>query len=105
MGRKLIDVSINIDVLFENEYFRNKLKEFLQEEKAYKTKEEDLSGKWYKLEDVIKMTGLSRSSIYFRMRDNEFPQPIKIGKRAIRWTHNDIIKWINGRIDTNNMIN
>ena len=105
MGRKLIDVSINIDVLFENEYFRNKLKEFLQEEKAYKTKEEDLSGKWYKLEDVIKMTGLSRSSIYFRMRDNEFPQAIKIGKRAIRWTHNDIIKWINGRIDTNNMIN
>jgi len=105
MQKKLIDVSINIDLLFENEYFRNKLKEFLKEEKEFETKKEDLSGKWYKLEDVIKMTGLARSSIYFRMKDNEFPQPIKIGKRAIRWTHSDIVKWINGKIDTNNIIN
>ena len=32
----------------------------------------------YRLPDVIKVTGLSRSSIYLAISKNQFPKPIKI---------------------------
>ena len=37
------------------------------------------------LREVCEMTGLSRSSIYAMMAAGQFPQPIRIGARAIRW--------------------
>ncbi len=36
-------------------------------------------------EEVEEITGLSRSAIYRMMRAGEFPTPIKIGPRAVRW--------------------
>ncbi len=47
----------------------------------------------YRLPEVITITGLSRSSIYLRMSTNEFPKPIKIGRRAVGWTEDSIITW------------
>ena len=32
---------------------------------------------------VIKRTGLSRSSIYLRMTNNEFPESVSLGGRAV----------------------
>ena len=49
--------------------------------------------KIYRLPDVMTITGLSRSSIYLRMSTNEFPKPIKIGRRAVGWTEDSIITW------------
>ena len=49
--------------------------------------------KIYRLPDVMSMTGLSRSSIYLRVSTNEFPKPIKIGRRAVGWTEDSIIAW------------
>jgi len=39
------------------------------------------------------MTGLSRSSIYLRVSTDEFPKPVKIGRRAIGWPEESIIAW------------
>ncbi|MCY4550603.1 MAG: AlpA family transcriptional regulator [Defluviicoccus sp.] len=36
-------------------------------------------------EEVEEQTGLSRSAIYRLMRAGEFPTPIRIGPRAVRW--------------------
>lgn len=47
----------------------------------------------YRLPEVITITGLSRSSIYLRMSTNEFPKPLKIGRRAVGWTEDSIITW------------
>ena len=47
----------------------------------------------YRLPEVMTITGLSRSSIYLRMSTNEFPKPIKIGRRAVGWTEDSIITW------------
>ena len=47
----------------------------------------------YRLPDVMNLTGLSRSSIYLRVSTNEFPKPIKIGRRAVGWTEDSIITW------------
>ena len=49
--------------------------------------------KIYRLPEVMKLTGLSRSSIYLRISTDEFPKPIKIGRRAVGWTEDSIIAW------------
>jgi prophage regulatory protein len=43
---------------------------------------------------VMGVTGLSRSGIYFAVKDKKFPAPIKIGKRAVAWKSSDINNWI-----------
>ncbi len=47
---------------------------------------------------VKEITGLSRSSIYLRIKNSEFPKPISLGGRAVGWLENDIQKWLSERI-------
>ena len=49
--------------------------------------------KIYRLPDVMNITGLSRSSIYLRISANEFPKPVKLGRRAVGWPEDSIIAW------------
>mgnify|MGYP001477017846 CR=1 FL=1 len=56
----------------------------------------------YRLPDVMNLTGLSRSSIYLRVSTNEFPKPIKIGRRAVGWTEDSIIAWQSTIKEANN---
>ena len=49
--------------------------------------------KIYRLPEVMTMTGLSRSSIYLRISANEFPKPVKLGRRAVGWPEDTIIAW------------
>ena len=35
--------------------------------------------------EVEKLVGLGRSAIYRQMRDGDFPTPIKVGTKAVRW--------------------
>lgn len=43
-------------------------------------------------------TGLSRSSIYLRMSNNEFPSSISLGGRAVGWLESDIESWLDEKI-------
>jgi prophage regulatory protein len=47
-----------------------------------------------KLPDVIKLTGLSKSSIYRGMRAGLFPRRCLIAPRAVAWSENEIQQWI-----------
>ena len=47
--------------------------------------------------EVEKRTGLSRSAIYRLMREEKFPAPVKIGKRAVRWPQSEISEFIAAR--------
>ena len=47
--------------------------------------------------EVEKRTGLSRSAIYRLMREENFPAPVKIGKRAVRWPQSEINEFIAAR--------
>lgn len=53
-----------------------------------------------KLPQVIKLTALSRSSLYSYIKNGEFPAPIKIGKRAVAWPEARVADWINQRVNT-----
>ncbi|MDE0784593.1 MAG: AlpA family phage regulatory protein [Planktomarina sp.] len=46
--------------------------------------------------DVEKRIGLSRSSIYAMMAEGRFPQPIKLGLRAVGWRSDDLQRWLDG---------
>ena len=47
-----------------------------------------------RLPEVKQSTGLSRSTIYLRMANNEFPKSISLGGRAIGWFEVDIQNWL-----------
>jgi len=54
--------------------------------------------KFLKIEDVLKMTCLSRTGLYQRIREGNFPRQIKIGKRATVWNEDLVINWMNNQI-------
>jgi prophage regulatory protein len=43
---------------------------------------------------VIELTGLSRSTIYLRIANGEFPRQISLGGRAIGWRETDVHRWL-----------
>lgn len=57
-----------------------------------------------RLEEVIKMTSLSRSTIYTLIQQGAFPKPIKIGKRAIGFIIDEIEKWLQSRMNSRTQI-
>ncbi len=46
---------------------------------------------------VQRRTGLSRSTIYAKMAEGDFPRLIKLGKRAVGWLDSDIDEWLESR--------
>ena len=46
-------------------------------------------------QEVQRMVGLSRSTIYDKMRAGTFPLPLKIGAKAVRWRMSEIEEWVN----------
>ena len=49
------------------------------------------------LQEVMRVTSLSRSTIYARMAAGEFPRPIRVGARGVRWRADEIMAWIDSR--------
>lgn len=47
--------------------------------------------------DVEARTGLSRTSIYRLMREGLFPEPLKVGPKAVRWVESEIAGWLAAR--------
>lgn len=46
---------------------------------------------------VMHVTGLGRSTIYRLMADREFPIPVRLSKRAVAWRRSDLERWSEGR--------
>ena len=44
-------------------------------------------------------TGLSRSTIYERVKTREFPVPVKIGARAVGWIESEITDFLTAQIE------
>ena len=50
-----------------------------------------------RMPQVIEMTGVSRAHVYALISREEFPRPIRIGRRAVGWKKNDVEAWIADR--------
>ena len=54
-----------------------------------------------RLAEVIKITGLGRSTIYGLMKDKKFPQNFYLSKRSVGWLESEIYSWLIDRIENN----
>jgi prophage regulatory protein len=43
-------------------------------------------------------TGLSRSTIYLRVKEGSFPKPVSLGARAVGWIESEIDDWLEQQI-------
>ena len=50
--------------------------------------------RFLKLKEVMQKTALSRSAIYRKMNDNNFPQSINLGDRAVAWVDSEVEDWM-----------
>lgn len=48
--------------------------------------------------EVEAKTGLSRSTIYQRIREKTFPLPISLGSKSVGWIKSEIDEWIAERV-------
>lgn len=48
-------------------------------------------------QEVERIVGLSRSSIYRLMQDEDFPRPVRVGRSAVRWKESDVKVWLESR--------
>lgn len=48
--------------------------------------------------EVCRRTGLSKSQIHRLVGESEFPQPIRLCKRAVAWVAADVEVWLQERI-------
>lgn len=55
------------------------------------------SGRMMRMPEVMALTGLSRTTIWRRLRDGSFPPAVRLGgerTRAVGWREQDIYDWI-----------
>ncbi|MGH7186797.1 MAG: helix-turn-helix transcriptional regulator, partial [Pseudomonadota bacterium] len=50
-----------------------------------------------RLPAVLQATGLARSTVYRMVAEHTFPAPVKLGRRAVAWRHDDVRQWAIGR--------
>ncbi len=47
-----------------------------------------------RIADVVRITALSRATLYRRIAARRFPPPVHLGGRACGWTPGELQKWI-----------
>ena len=55
------------------------------------------ASQFLRLPAVLKITGLSRTSIWRQIKAGTFPKPVKLGPRAVGWPASDIEEWARSR--------
>ena len=51
-----------------------------------------------RIREVCRRTGLSKSQVHRLIAELDFPQPIRLSKRAVAWVAGDVEAWLQTRI-------
>ena len=51
-----------------------------------------------RLRAVEERTGLARSSVYRAMREDNFPRPARVGRRAVAWVEAEVEAWLDTKL-------
>ena len=58
----------------------------------------DIAQRFLRLKDVIRITSLSRSTIYRYVASGMFPKQIQIAPKIVVWIESDVQKWMSEKI-------
>lgn len=47
-----------------------------------------------KIDEVIAQTNICRTTIYKFIREGQFPSPVRVGAKAVRWRQSDINEYL-----------
>ena len=47
-----------------------------------------------RLPEVMRLTGLSKTTIHRRYRAGSFPQPVRLGPQSIGWWREEVLEWL-----------
>ena len=47
----------------------------------------------FRMDEVCKLTGLAKATIYKNENEGSFPRPIRLGARSVGWRLSDILAW------------
>lgn len=61
--------------------------------------------KFMRLPEVKEKTGLSKSAIYKKIKEREFPVSVPIGSRTVAWLESDINEWLEWRVQVRDRAN
>ncbi|AMR67344.1 helix-turn-helix transcriptional regulator [Aquipseudomonas alcaligenes] len=56
-----------------------------------------------RLKEVMRATGLARSTIYKYIAEESFPKPVSLGERCVGWVDDEVQDWIMARIEERNV--
>lgn len=52
-----------------------------------------------RMQEVLELTGMCRSTLYNKLKKAAFVRPIAIGERSIRFSEAEVYAWIKERMD------
>ena len=55
-----------------------------------------------RIEEVMKIVSLKRSSIYKLVRQGEFPRQVQVTSRIVGWPESAVLQWVQDRIAKSN---
>lgn len=58
-----------------------------------------------RLNEVIGLTGLARSTVYKYVTDGGFPQSVTLGPRCVGWVESEIRAWVLSKIEARDAAN
>ena len=64
-----------------------------------------MSERIHRLPSALNITGLCRTSLYNALASREFPEPVRLGKRAVGWRESELMSWIASRQKRNDAEN
>lgn len=52
-----------------------------------------------RLKKTLEKTGLGRSTLYKKVAEGTFPQPVPLSDRAVGWVAEEVENWLRARIE------
>lgn len=53
--------------------------------------------RFLRIGEVLKVTGLSRATLYLMVNEKQFPAPVRLRARAVAWRASQIREWMDTR--------
>ncbi|CAM4357413.1 helix-turn-helix transcriptional regulator [Vibrio agarivorans] len=56
-----------------------------------------------RVKEIIRITGLSRSSLYKCISEGQFPKAVSLSERSVAWVEEEVQDWITAKIQQRNL--